>query len=349
MNIVREASGSLLQIIHNILDLSKIETGQTTVIEENFVLEDVINSVSSLFSALAASKQIEFTTRIDPTLPALVRGDPGLLKQIVTNLIGNAIKFTSEGRVSLSIERQEGVVTPGIVALIFHITDTGIGIKPENLERIFEMFEQEDSSFTKRFGGSGLGLSISKRLALLLGGRIWVESRPGIGSRFSFAASLKAVERRGVSVEATEMAGLAEKGPGNRVLIVEDDAFSRRLLVDILEDQDYQVVAAGDGEQALVLLGQQTFDLILMDIQLPLVSGLDVVRAIRSGRAHGCDPAIPVVAITAYTLRGDRERFLSQGMTDYLSKPYNVSQLLATVGRYCVRSGAGGGPGRAPV
>ena len=330
MGIVRDASGSLLQIIHNILDLSKIEAGQMPVAEEDFIIADVVSSVCSMFSAQASTKQIDFSETIGPLVPSTIRSDPGLLKQVLVNLIGNAIKFTTCGSVSLRVDVNPSV--PG--QLIFHITDTGIGIKPQSLTRIFEMFEQEDSSFTKQFGGSGLGLSISKRLVSLLGGELWVESKPGVGSRFSFTMALKAVAP--IHPDKSSALSIPCQGlsPELRVFIVEDDPFSRKLLVYVLENDGYLVTSAEDGHRALEVLEREPFDLILMDIQLPHVSGLEIVKKIRSGGVSGCDPAIPIIAITAYAMRGDRDRFLNEGMTDYVSKPINVAHLLASVARH---------------
>ena len=192
MNIIKEAGNSLLQLIRNMLDLSKIEAGQTTVYEENFILSELIYAVLSMFEAQALSKMITLSTVIDSRLPIQIYSDSGLLKQILTNLIGNAIKFTNSGSICIKVEYDNKLhQEPNFQSILFHIEDTGIGIKPENIDRIFEIFEQEDGSFTRRFGGSGLGLSISKRLTTLLGGQIWVESTPDVGSRFSFSISCK--------------------------------------------------------------------------------------------------------------------------------------------------------------
>ncbi len=198
MNIIKEAGNSLLQLIRNMLDLSKIEAGQTTIYEENFVLSELIYAVVSMFEAQASSKKIALSTIIDPELPLQIYSDSGLLKQILINLIGNAVKFTNSGSVLITVgysdESPEKVVNK---LIIFHVEDTGIGIKPENIDRIFEVFEQEDGSLTRRFGGSGLGLSISKRLVTLLGGKINVKSTPGVGSHFSFFIPCKVKENKG--------------------------------------------------------------------------------------------------------------------------------------------------------
>ncbi len=198
MNIIKEAGNSLLQLIRNMLDLSKIEAGQTTIYEENFVLSELIYAVVSMFEAQASSKKIALSTIIDPELPLQIYSDSGLLKQILINLIGNAVKFTNSGSVLITVgysdESPEKVVNK---LIIFYVEDTGIGIKPENIDRIFEVFEQEDGSLTRRFGGSGLGLSISKRLVTLLGGKINVKSTPGVGSHFSFFIPCKVKENKG--------------------------------------------------------------------------------------------------------------------------------------------------------
>lgn len=330
LNIVRDASGGLLQIIHNILDLSRIEAGQMRIDEEDFILEDIVNSVWLMFGAQATGKNIEFSATIDSQIPLIIRSDPGLLKQILVNLIGNAIKFTNNGRIDVNIE----IVSTAPLRVIFHISDTGIGIKPQNLDRIFEMFEQEDSSFTKRFGGSGLGLSISKRLVSLLGGEIWVESKLGAGSRFSFTATFQAAHTARPDAPVAPTIRTPGKNPRVNILVVEDDLFSRTLLGTVLSDNGYGVVSVEDGDKAVEVMERQQFAMILMDIQLPLVSGLEIAKSIRSGAVRGCDSNIPIIAITAYAMRGDRERFLNEGMTDYVSKPINVAHLLATIARH---------------
>ena len=334
LKIIREASGNLLQIIQSILDISKIEAGHVVVDSIDFVIDDVVNGVHSLFGAQVMSKNIEFNIFRGPDVPSLVQGDPKLLEQVLINLVGNAIKFTLKGTISLGVTLIGHDVEHGLITLAFHIKDTGVGIKAENLGRIFDVFEQEDSSYTRQFGGSGLGLAISKRLVSLLGGEICVESSPGVGSCFSFNVIFKSCRsfvRIANEVAITKVTDTQDV----HILVVEDDSFSRMLLTQFLEDKCYAVYAVSDGGEALEILSQKQFDLILLDIQLPICSGEDITKKIRAGSVPGCDKDTPIVAVTSHAMRGDREKFLRQGMNDYISKPINVSNVLATVDKYC--------------
>jgi len=339
IEMIWQSGHSLLKLVENLLDLSKIEAGKVTPQIQLFDLNDELGALARLFLPDASAKGLTLTVSLAPGVGPRFHGDPNLLRQVLINLVGNALKFTPRGSVDIRVEpageADAAEVTPeGKVAVLFHVIDTGIGIQPENQDRIFEMFEQEDGSLTRRFGGAGLGLAISRRLVTLLGGRIWLSSIPSLGSRFSFTAAFEPDEFNHQVLPgetAIDWALIGAAKPSFRVLVVEDDIFSRRLFRQILEDAGYQVWCAENGMAALDLLADQPFDLILMDLQMPLMNGLEVTRRIRTGAVPGCRPEIPVIAATAHAMRGDRDRFLDQGVTDYVSKPVELPALLSTL------------------
>lgn len=339
LTIIRDAGLSLLNLVQDVLDLSRIEAGKHNVRVEPFDLHYELQSVGRLFRGQAEEKRIALVVRIGSGVPEIVRGDAGLLRQVMINLVGNALKFTADGSVTISAEPDLAVGDRTAVA--FEVSDTGIGIGPENLDRIFRMFEQEDNSFTRRYRGAGLGLAIVKSIVGLLGGAIQVRSTPGLGSCFSFTIPFDAVQR------AEKTGGLAHTGqignvvlpprPAARILVVEDDPGSQMLLKHILVEAGYEVQFLDDGGKAVDALAAGGFDLVLMDIQLPTIDGLEITRLVRSGQIMGCDPSLPIIAVTAYALAGDEARFLGRGMSDYLSKPIDPKILLAKIERVLLR------------
>ena len=329
LQIVSSAGQHLLQLIQQILDISRIEAGKAKLDLSDFCLTDELEAVAAMFKPQVATKGLVMELTISPMVPAWVRGDSGSLRQVLINLIGNAVKFTAQGRIGISVQPAESRSEAKRRTILFHITDTGIGIRPENRERVFTMFEQEDASLTKCFGGAGLGLAISKRLAELMHGEIWVESVPGVGSRFSFTVEFDEAQPRPLLAPVDQPAGVHIDG--QRILVVEDDLFNQSFIAQVLQNAGFQVECAQDGSSALSMVRKGGFDLVLMDIQLPIMSGLEATRIIRSRAIEGCDPDIPIIAITAYALRGDRERFIEDGFTDYISKPIDIDTLFKTM------------------
>ena len=326
LQIVSSAGQDLLRLIQHILDISRIEAGKVKLDVSDFNLFDELRAIASMFDPQIQSKALTMGLVISPKVPQWVRGDSGSLRQVLINLIGNAVKFTTQGRIGISVQHSEPRPGGKHWNVLFQITDTGIGIKPENQERIFSMFEQEDASMTKCFGGAGLGLAISKRLVELMGGDISVESVPGIGSRFSFTAEFDFAEPRARAVELPQNVSVMTEN--RRVLVVEDDHFNQTFITQVLANAGYRFDCAQDGSTALSMLRQGGYDLVLMDIQLPIMSGMEATRIIRSRPDENWDPDIPIIAITAYALRGTRERFLNEGFTDYVSKPIDTEKLL---------------------
>jgi PAS domain S-box-containing protein len=329
LQIVSSAGQHLLQLIQQILDISRIEAGKTKLDIADFSLIDELEAVAAMFKPQVVTKGLVMELSMAPTVPVWVRGDSGSLRQVLINLIGNAVKFTAQGRIGILVQPAESRSEARRRAILFHITDTGIGIRPENRERVFTMFEQEDASLTKCFGGAGLGLAISRRLVELMHGEIWVESVPGVGSRFSFTVEFDEAQPRAPQLLVDQRSEIPIDG--KRILVVEDDLFNQRFIAQVLQNAGFQVECAQDGSSALSMVRRGSFNLILMDIQLPIMSGLEATRIIRSRAIEGCDPDIPIIAITAYALRGDRERFLDDGFTDYISKPIDIDTLLKTM------------------
>ena len=463
---VRNSSEALLSIINDILDFSKIEAGKFTLENEEFALEESLEEVLRMMAVPAQEKGLELLYENVAVLPEWVNGDRGRLRQIVVNLLGNAIKFTESGEVVLSVDKAEP--TEAGLTVQFAVRDTGIGIAPEFAQRVFDAFVQADGSHTRRYGGTGLGLSISSRLARLMGGRMWVESQPGRGSAFHFTVNVglpaemretgESAKRemcgRSVLViegnatgrrilrellkgwqmdtvltatveEATEAARVRARGGGRfdiilldahaaglddfviawrrghaegtadprvmllssrdlrcldpalrgsghyaikpvtgrnlqrvmcdvlaqrrrtpaiapaavhrpadrvlHVLLAEDNVVNQKVAARLLEKQGHSVTIAGNGKEALACFEREAFDLVLMDVQMPVLSGYEATKAIRAWQGEGRH--VPIVALTAHAMKGDRESCLKAGMDDYLGKPIHVEELIAVLER----------------
>jgi hypothetical protein len=346
---VKTSADSLLAVVNDILDFSKIEAGQLDLENHIFSLHALVQSTIKSISVLAAHKDIEIGYGIAESVPEFVRGDHMRLRQILLNLLGNAVKFTKRGLVSLEIRSigMEG----GSVELYFTVRDTGIGIPPEHLEMIFDRFSQSDLSISRKHQGAGLGLAISRKLCRMMGGDIKVESEVGMGSTFVFHVIFNVPaedERIGV---ASEQAGTHGEVRSLHILLVEDNEVNRELARMVLENENHRVTMAESGIDALGKLAGGGFDIVLMDIQMPEMDGFSATRIIRqceSGnrltiiipedierslreRLYGRHQ--PVVALTAHAMRGDKEKCLAAGMDDYLTKPFIPEQVMAVLRR----------------
>ncbi len=334
LSIVRSSADALLRVINDILDFSKIEAGKLQIEHIPFALEPLVQEVMKPLAVRAADKGLALRCDVAPGLPARVLGDAGRLRQVLLNLLGNAIKFTEQGSVSLSLRPgRAGEVT-------FTIADTGIGIPADKLGTIFEAFSQEDSSITRRYGGTGLGLTISARLVDAMQGRIWVESTPGEGSRFHvclplLAEGLDELPAAGLSTGDGTETEPAPTGVSMRVLLVEDHPVNQRLATQLLVRWGHRVTLADNGERALTLLAAERFDLILMDMMMPVLDGLEATRRYRATEPG---PRTPIVAMTAKAMQGDRDRCLAAGMDDYLSKPLDLRAFQRLVHHYALAS-----------
>jgi signal transduction histidine kinase/ActR/RegA family two-component response regulator len=325
---VQTSAEALLTVINDILDFSKIEAGKLDLDLTAFPFRECVEDTLKLMALRARQKGLDLRCRIAPETPQWIVGDRVRLGQILLNLVGNAIKFTERGNVSLEARPRARKGTE--VELEISVIDTGIGIAPEKQRAIFEAFSQADGSMTRRFGGTGLGLTISSRLVGLMGGDLAVESRPGVGSCFRFSilaqvADESAVPRR----QASTPGRAAERGASShslRVLLAEDNFVNQKVLRALLERQGHSVTLAVTGTEALAALVRQTFDVVLMDVQMPEMTGFEATEAIRRAES-GSGQHIPIIAMTAHAMTGDRERCLAHGMDGYISKPVRPQEL----------------------
>jgi PAS domain S-box-containing protein len=332
VQIFRRSGDNLLNLINDILDLSKVESSQLDLERTGFSLSDHVEKVIEMVAPRAHEKGLILVAEIAPGVSNDLVGDPTRLRQVLLNLLGNAIKFTPSGRVSLKVEPDRDHSVP--TALRFTVTDTGIGIPGEKLRRVFERFTQADSSTTRRFGGSGLGLTISKRLVELMGGRIWVESVVDAGSVFGFAVPFEIWAEANRSPAAPVGLGPQPPLPALRILLAEDSADNCTIALAYLEDTPYRIDVAETGAIACELFMAGHYDLVLMDRQMPVMDGLTATRTIRAWEKVHDRPPTPIIALTASALKGDRETCLAAGCTAYLTKPIKQEVLLQAIRDY---------------
>ncbi len=329
---VQDSSKTLLAIVNDILDLSKIEAGKMTLQRKPTRLSALVDHLLNLFSHQAEEKNVTVSQQTDPAVPPVLMVDEIRLLQVLSNLLSNAIKFT-EANGSVRILITEDRVVPDNKAtnardehsIRVMVSDTGIGISAENQKTLFKKFSQVDTSATKRYAGTGLGLSISRQLVKLMGGDIGVDSVPGQGSTFWFTFRAAAAD---AVLPPAHQEKLAFAEPGPQVLVVDDNLINRRVAYEILRNAGCTVTTAESGEAAVMLVEKQFFDIILMDIQMPGMSGIQATRQIKS---LGLALQPPVVAMTAYSLPGDQERFIAAGLDDYLSKPIRPEEMLPKI------------------
>jgi PAS domain S-box-containing protein len=329
VQIFRRNGDNLLNLINDILDLSKVEASQLELERTGFSLNDLLEKVTEMVSVRAHEKGLALVSDIAPNVPTNLVGDPTRLRQVLLNLIGNAIKFTESGEVSLRVTADENSSVP--TALRFTITDTGVGIPDAKVNGVFERFTQADSSTTRRFGGSGLGLTISKRLVELMGGRIWVESVVGKGSVFSFALPFEVWAGTPVRVTVSGETEPEPPLPALHILLAEDSPDNCTITVAYLADTPYRVEIAETGAIACEMFAAGHYDLVLMDRQMPVMDGLTATRAMRTWEQAHDRPPTPIIALTASALKGDREQCLAAGCTAFLTKPIKQEVLLQAI------------------
>lgn len=343
-----KASGEgLLMIINDILDFSKLEAGEMRLGREQFDLTATVESMLKLFNPQAEAKAIKIACDLDPYVPVRLRGDVYRLRQIISNLIGNAIKFTEEGEVLLKVEiNQESAAklnSDGDISLYFSVRDTGIGIAPESQAKLFKSFSQVDTSTTRKYGGTGLGLAICKQLVQLMGGEIGCSSTPGVGSTFWFTANFNKYEPIESTAKSKADIGESQLTAAQavdrmdrkdlKVLLVEDTRINQKVVLNQLRILEYQADCVNNGQEALEkLTATHDYDLVLMDCQMPVLDGYEATRLLRQkerGQSHTI-----VVGLTANAMEGDREKCLAAGMDDYLPKPVSLEELSAILEKW---------------
>ncbi|MDM8516467.1 ATP-binding protein [Desulfobacterales bacterium HSG16] len=308
----------LLSVINDILDFSKIEAGKLELEIINFDLRAVIDNLISVLQENARTKKVKLSTTFESNIPYYLKGDPGRLYQVLLNLTSNAIKFTDKGNVLVKISLENEF--PANVKLKFMVMDTGIGIPEDRQDRLFRAFSQADSSYTRQYGGTGLGLVISRRLVMLMNGKISFSSKEGEGSTFWFTATFE----KGKEPKKDEKA-VVSKVQGLRILIVEDQQFNQELAIAVLEKHD--VTVANNGKEAIDILEKKRFDLVLMDIQMPIMDGYEATEIIRNSETNVLDHDVFIVAMTAHATKENRHKCLDSGMDDYLPKPFEPDDL----------------------
>jgi signal transduction histidine kinase/ActR/RegA family two-component response regulator len=344
---VQSSGDSLLTIINDVLDYSKIEAGRMTFENIDIDLRSVCEEVRAILRAPVAKRNLAMSLDFDPALPPCIKGDPVRIRQVLLNLASNAVKFTERGSVRIEVSRLDG---PQIK---ISVTDSGIGIAEEQMNRMFRRFTQADSSTTRRYGGTGLGLAISRTLVELMGGTIGVSSQPGVGSTFWFTLPLVAADARAapenvaaqepvvhepvVHEPAVQESVVREPEEGGRLLLVEDNFVNQRVAVYMLNKLGYQVDVALHGREAIDMLGKFDYELVLMDCQMPEMDGFEATRSIRDRNSTVLDHDVPVIAMTANAFPEDRARALACGMNDFLPKPVDRAALTAMLTKWLKR------------
>jgi signal transduction histidine kinase/CheY-like chemotaxis protein len=323
LQVFQRAGDNLLNVINDILDFSKVEAGQIDLENIEFDLAQVIQEAIEIAAVRARAKGLALVNRIQPNVPTLLIGDPGRLRQILLNLLGNATKFTDRGELTVLVETDSDQPVPG--ALHFAVSDTGIGIPADRLSTIFDSFSQADASTTRKYGGTGLGLAISKRFVELMGGKIWAESKPGAGSTMHFTARFSVADAPKPVAEGS--APVVIRNRGLRILLADDSEENRFLIRGYLKDSGCIIDEVENGAEAVEQFKQRAYDIVLLDAEMPVLDGYSATREIR---ALG---ATPIFLLTAHALREARARSFEAGCTDHLTKPIKKATLLEAINK----------------
>ena len=343
---IQTSGDALMSIINDILDFSKIEAGKLHFETIDFHLRRTVESVVEMFAETADRKHLNITSLVQKKVKTDLRGDPGRLRQILNNLVGNAVKFTESGKVIVRVKSEKETKTS--VSLRFEITDTGIGIAPEAQKHLFQAFTQADGSTTRKYGGTGLGLAISKQLVEMMDGEIGIESTSGKGSTFWFTADFEKqtskthhsvvpqISENNLSSTLFTRHALEETADNNkitaRILIVEDNEVNQKVILRYVEHLGFNADVAANGQAAVDILSQNDYALVLMDCQMPVMDGYSATAEIRRRETDG--HRLPIIALTANALEGERERCLAVGMDDYLSKPIQKTEFAEILGKW---------------
>lgn len=313
---------SLMFVLDDIIDVSRVENRQLSLDREPASISHILDEVVTLFDTLAREKSIKLSASVDPSVPAWVMSDPRRIRQVLTNLVGNGLKFTDDGSVHVSVSYDASMQVAE-----FAVSDTGSGIAKDALDKVFDQFFQADTSPSRKHSGSGLGLTISKQLVTLMGGEIAVDSRPGTGSVFRFTVAAPEAQAPSIKRQVKR----ATPAPGLRLLVAEDNAAMQQILRAVLESGGHQVTIATNGKDAVVLAQSERFDVILMDMMMPIMDGPTAVQCIRNQGGFAAN--VPIIAMTANALVDDRDRYLKLGMTEYLSKPVDIPALFEVLAK----------------
>jgi CheY-like chemotaxis protein len=341
---VQQSAAALLVLINDILDFSKIEAGRLDIETVPFSLRTMIDRTLKPLAPRAAAKQIALRANVHPGVPDALVGDPLRIRQVLLNLVSNAIKFTSEGEVVVSV--MAGLSSASHANLQISVADTGIGIPAAKQATIFQAFTQADGSTTRRYGGTGLGLAVCMKLVKLMGGSLWLNSKPGVGSAFHFTLQLPLSDvpsdrdttepdTAGDEVADDNQSAAPAVRPTRaaralRVLVAEDNPVNQRLTQHLLERRGHQALLVSNGREAIAQLASQRFDLVLMDLQMPEMDGFEATAAIREAETRS-GTRVPIVALTAHAMRGDRQRCLDADMDGYVSKPIRAFELFEVI------------------
>ncbi|MBF0519271.1 MAG: response regulator, partial [Nitrospirae bacterium] len=320
------AANSLLTIINEILDFMKIESGKLELESVDFSVKTVIEDACDMFIVIAKKKGLSLNYNISSDVPRVLNGDPARLRQVIVNLTGNAVKYTTEGGIDVTLSLLDGHDDDGYVNLIFSVKDTGIGIAADRKEVIFERFTQADSSTTRKYGGSGLGLTISRELVNLMKGRIWVESDSGVGSTFYFTVKMK---KSFAPLKHTTDNRIVHRSKRRFKVLIADDIAENIILLQIrLQQYGHTVIAASNGLEAVECFKRNMPDLILMDIQMPVMDGFEAARLIRQMQSSA-NRGIPIIALTAGVLAEEKTAYIAKGMDAVVDKPIDIEKLLS--------------------
>jgi CheY-like chemotaxis protein len=325
LDIIGCATEHLLVIINDILDLSKLEAGKTSLEEIGFHMRDLLLGASSVLGPKAEEQQLILDTYVDPAIPAILLGDPHRINQVIINLLSNAIKFTKKGKVTIDCRLLEAVGSRQSLGIT--VTDTGKGMDEPFLNNLFNKFSQEDDSIARSYGGTGLGLSIVKQLVELMGGSISIASKKDVGTTVSLRLSFASGQESDLPAKE-DMVMDPGALRGKKILLVEDNMMNRLVAQTILKDYGLSITEATDGSIAVNAVRSQKFDLILMDMQMPIMDGIEATKRIRN------DTNVPIVALTANAITGEREKCLAAGMDDYLSKPFEEEDLVRVLAKW---------------
>ena len=333
LNIIKESANHLLHIINDILDFSRIEAGKMELDEVDIDLEKEIENIVKIFSAQIHKKSIVLNSVIEKDVPICIKCDQVRLKQVLINLIGNAVKFTQNGEILISVSQYK---IKDEIKILFSVKDNGIGIPSDKLETIFDSFSQADGSTTRKYGGSGLGLSISKKIIEKMGGNIWLESELGKGSKFSFYIPYCKGDFSKLNNKKSDLQNdIKEKKL--KILLAEDNKNNILVIKKIIEKLNHIIIVVNNGKEAIQLLTQMHFDIVLMDIEMPEMDGFTAVEKIRMGEAGDKNKNIPVIALTAHALSEIREKCYKSGMNDYITKPIDIYELSLSIKKNYVK------------